>query len=596
MGMASACNSSGSQNQKLVVIEDNPKPRVMPLNLFGEVPDSLVSKLGIQDGIPSSVSVFLIEKDGKQILFDAGNGTEDSQLMPRLQQMGWTAEAIDYIFITHLHGDHIGGLMQAGQKAFPNAKLYIPEVEMNAWMNMPEGASKNVVALKEAYQDYLVLFKESDVLPNGVRAIAAPGHTPGHTLYQVDDQLIGGDIMHGVALQLEYPDYCARFDMNRQQAIESRKKVLELVAREGLRLYGMHFPTSNPVITIPKDYLLPLIPSGPFKAGHIQGMAIDLKNRYVYCSYTTMLVKSDFRGNIIGTVTGLLGHLGDMDFNEADGRVYGSLEYKNDAIGKGIMQMEKSERTLDNAFYIAIFDVNKIDRIGMDAEKDGIMTTVYLPTVLDDYLATVEVDGKKHEHRLGCSGIDGVSFGPQLGKTDGKEYLTVGYGIYGDIQRTDNDYQVLLQYDVTDWKKYEQPLSQAQMHTQGPSQPNGQYFIFTGNTTYGVQNLEYDPVQQKWWMAVYKGKKPQYSNYSLFAFDARTQPQQQALHGVPYIDQANVISETEGWMQNIGSTGFCAIGNGKYYISHSFKNEQGQGSNLRLYQFSNGEQPFEPIQ
>ena len=67
--------------------------------------------------------------------------------------------------------------------------------------------------------------------------------------------------------------------------------------------------------------------------------------------------------------------------------MYGSLEYKNDAIGRGILNMEKSTRTLDNAFYIAIFDVERIDRVGMDAEKDGIMTTVYLPTVLDDYLA-----------------------------------------------------------------------------------------------------------------------------------------------------------------------------------------------------------------
>ena len=185
------------------------------------------------------------------------------------------------------------------------------------------------------------------------------------------------------------------------------------------------------------------IPSGPFKAGHIQGMAIDKDKRIVYCSYTTMLVKMDFEGNVLATVTGLLGHLGDLDFHEADGRVYGSLEYKNDAIGKGIMKMEKSSRKLDNAFYIAIFDVDKMNRVGMDAEKDGIMTTVYLPTVLEDYLAKVEVEGKVYEHRLGCSGIDGVSFGPQLGRTRGKEYLTVGYGIYSDPSRSDNDYSAV---------------------------------------------------------------------------------------------------------------------------------------------------------
>ena len=81
------------------------------------------------------------------------------------------------------------------------------------------------------------------------------------------------------------------------------------------------------------------IESGPFKAGHIQGVAVDTQKGYVYYSYTTQLIKTDLKGNIIGSVTGLLGHLGDMDFNEDDGRVYGSLEYKNDAIGKGSCRM-----------------------------------------------------------------------------------------------------------------------------------------------------------------------------------------------------------------------------------------------------------------
>lgn len=337
------------------------------------------------------------------------------------------------------------------------------------------------------------------------------------------------------------------------------------------------------------------IRSGPFKAGHIQGIAIDKEKGHVYCSYTTMLIKTDMQGNIIGTVTGLLGHLGDLDFNDKERRVYGSLEYKNDAIGKGILQMEQSNRKLDNAFYIAIFDVDKINRIGMNAEKEGIMTTVYLPTVLEDYLVKVEVDGKTHEHRLGCSGIDGVSFGPKLGQTDGKEYLTVAYGIYSDIERTDNDHQVLLQYDVDDWKKYEHPLSQDNMHTQGPSKPDMQYFVLTGNTTYGVQNLEYDAHSQKWFMAVYKGNKPQYPNYTLFAFDARTAPQKQTLKGVPYLPKAKVITQVEGWHQDVGSTGLYSLGNGLYFISHAYKNTEGQGSVLHLYRYNSNGHPFDMI-
>lgn len=339
------------------------------------------------------------------------------------------------------------------------------------------------------------------------------------------------------------------------------------------------------------------IASGPFKAGHIQGIAIDHANGYTYYSYTTMLIKTDLAGHVVGSVVGLLGHLGDLDFNEADGRVYGSLEYKNDAIGRGILNMEKSSRTLDNAFYIAIFDVKRIDRVGMSAEKDGIMTTVYLPTVVEDYLSEVETAEGRKEHRLGCSGIDGVAFGPKFGKSSGKEYLTVAYGIYADKSRSDNDYQVLLQYDTEKWAKYERPLSQDNMHQNGPKQPAGEYFVYTGNTTYGVQNLEYDPYTRSWLMAVYKGIKEQYPNFTLFAADAEAHPAKQTLQGIPYINKGLVVPLKEagmkdqatgicGWMWGVGSTGMASLGGGYFYLSHNYNSEQGQGSTIRMYRYT----------
>lgn len=347
------------------------------------------------------------------------------------------------------------------------------------------------------------------------------------------------------------------------------------------------------------------IESGPFKAGHIQGIAVDTEQKYMYYSYTTMLIKTDMQGNIVGSVTGLLGHLGDLDFNDADGRLYGSLEYKNDAIGQGILRMEKSERKLQTAFYIAIFDVDKITREGMDAEKDGIMTTVFLPTVLEDYLAEVLTAEGKQNHRLGCSGIDGVTFGPKFGKKGGKQYLTVGYGVYGDTNRSDNDYQVLLQYDVSKWAKYEKPLSQEEMHLQGPAKPAGQYFVKTGNTTYGVQNFDYDASSHSWMMAVYKGNKKHFPNYTFFAADGAARPVKQALEGVPYIKKAKVVAlkaagkqqgDIRGWDWGVGSTGMCSLGDGYFYLSHNYKIEAGQGSIIRLYRFTgNADNAFEAV-
>ena len=113
------------------------------------------------------------------------------------------------------------------------------------------------------------------------------------------------------------------------------------------------------------------IHSGFWPYGHCQGIAVDTKREFMYYSFTTALVKTDMQGNLIGYCTGLLGHLGCIAFNDADGRVYGSLEYKNDAIGRGILSKAGHAGEITDAFYIARFDVWKIDRPDMDACADG---------------------------------------------------------------------------------------------------------------------------------------------------------------------------------------------------------------------------------
>lgn len=242
IGILTSCGEKAFTETKVNVIFDNAQTHMMPLALFGEVPEALVSELGISEGIPSSVSVFLVEKKGKQLLFDAGNGKDDSQLLPQMKKLGITPEEVDYIFVTHMHGDHIGGLTKDGEKVFKNAQLYIAAPEVEAWKGQG-----NTDALLEAYKGNVVKFGEADVLPCDVEAIAAYGHTPGHTVYRVDDVLIVGDIMHGVALQMKNPEFCARFDMNHEQAIASRKAIVEKVKQKGWKMYGMHFPTMEGV-------------------------------------------------------------------------------------------------------------------------------------------------------------------------------------------------------------------------------------------------------------------------------------------------------------------------------------------------------------
>ena len=171
------------------------------------------------------------------------------------------------------------------------------------------------------------------------------------------------------------------------------------------------------------------------------------------------------------------------------------------------------------AFFVAIIDGNKIDRVGMDASESGIIEAVLLPKVVEDYKAVV--DGKSH--RYGCSGIDGVSFGPAFGKTGGEKFLTVAYGIYGDTTRTDNDSQILHQYSMDSIRTYKEVFSQDNMPKDGPA-PTGEFFVHTGNTTYGVQNLCWDPDSKNWLMFVYRGKKSAFPNGTLYIADGRKAP------------------------------------------------------------------------
>ena len=315
--------------------------------------------------------------------------------------------------------------------------------------------------------------------------------------------------------------------------------------------------------------------SGTHHGGHVQGIAVDESRGHIYFSFTTELVKTDFEGNLLGTVKGLAGHLGCIVFDPDRRRVIGSLELKHDAIGKGIVSRTGRALAAEDAFYLVAFDVDAIDRSDMDAEKDGIMKAVWLKEVVDDYNAADEVSGKPH--RYGCSGIDGTALGPVFGAApDSPKKIMVAYGIYGDVTREDNDHQVILSYDPCIFEKYGQPLHQNTPHHNGPDAPEAKYFFYTGNTTYGVQNLEYDPFTRTWLTAVYTGKKPQFPNYPTFLIDGKTPPVTSPLQGrdgecgltlTPARLGQMPDEPTPGCHFPLGSTGIYALGDGTYAFS-----------------------------
>jgi len=337
--------------------------------------------------------------------------------------------------------------------------------------------------------------------------------------------------------------------------------------------------------------------SGYFGKCHCQGIAVDPVKGYLYYSFTTKLIKSDLNGNIIGSVDHIIGHLGCIDFCDRDGKLYASLEYKNDAVGKGILRaLDAKDRSVEDGFYVAIFDVDRINRPDMDAERDGVMRTVYLKTVVDDYSGKTVNGGRVCEHLYGCSGIDGLAIGPDFGNPHGtQQYLHVCYGVYSDTERTDNDYQVILQFEFEDWwEGIAQPLFQDRMHKNGPKEARNKYFLYTGNTTYGVQNMEYDAWTGNYFLCVYPGKKQEFPNYPMFVINGSIAPRREELRGFDTETKGLVLTLQEtGVSQNgihgmdfpRGSTGFYAFGDGRFYVSEEFRSPDTgeQATNVRLY-------------
>lgn len=309
------------------------------------------------------------------------------------------------------------------------------------------------------------------------------------------------------------------------------------------------------------------------RCGHVQGIATD--GEYIYYSFTTMLLKTDLAGNQVGSVTGLTGHLGCIAWSETDRCVIGSLEYKNDAIGRGILaKLGKSGVNYDS-FYIARFEADKIGSMNLDAAESGIMTAVKLADVCEDY----SFDDGKVKHRYGCSGIDGITIVPDF---MGGRSIIVAYGIYGDVSRNDNDNQVLLRFGTDRINSEFKPLEPDD--TSAGIKADNKLFVYTGNTTYGIQNLEFDPYTGCMFAAVYKGKKPEFPNYSMYFIELQPIERDGELW-LPLAERGEKHSATgiRGCNFPYGSTGMAALGGGYYYFSVSGSADGEFYSDVYLY-------------
>jgi glyoxylase-like metal-dependent hydrolase (beta-lactamase superfamily II) len=211
--------------------------------------------------VPTSVNTYLINTGTSLVLVDAGAaalfGPGLDQLHANLKAAGYQPEQVDVVVITHMHGDHIGGLIQGGKIAFPNAVVRADQHDADFWLSA-ENLAKAPDAMKPFFQGaqlslnpYVAAGKfkafegNTEIVP-GVNAVVTHGHTPGHAIYSVDSKgqklVLWGDLMHVAAVQFPRPEVTISFDTDSKAALVQRKKAFADAAKGGYWVASAHLP------------------------------------------------------------------------------------------------------------------------------------------------------------------------------------------------------------------------------------------------------------------------------------------------------------------------------------------------------------------
>ena len=208
-------------------------------------------------GFENTYTPTVIGIAGQVVLFDTGFGQggkagNAGHLKGRLLQAGYGAVDIDVVAFTHMHPDHIGGVLENGVPTFPNARYVIGRREFDAWYDgsqIPAQRAQNrdlFLKLIVPLADRMTFLEDGDTVVPGLTALAAFGHSVGHMMYRLDDGgkslLVWGDVTNHYVFSLQYPDSPVAFDDDPDAAIVTRKRVLAMAAADGLLVSGHHMP------------------------------------------------------------------------------------------------------------------------------------------------------------------------------------------------------------------------------------------------------------------------------------------------------------------------------------------------------------------
>jgi glyoxylase-like metal-dependent hydrolase (beta-lactamase superfamily II) len=223
--------------------------------------DAALAKSFLKDPVDASVNGFLINTGAKLVLIDTGAGVlfgpSVGKLISNLKAAGYKPDQVDEIYITHMHGDHIGGLLADGKIAYPNALVRASQAEADYWLskaNMDAAPADHKDGFQTAMSTlnaYVAAGKfkpfasDGELVP-GIRAVVTPGHTPGHAVYKIESKgetlVLWGDLMHVAAAQFPDPSVTIHFDSDSTKAAAQRKRIFADAAKHGYWVGGAHLP------------------------------------------------------------------------------------------------------------------------------------------------------------------------------------------------------------------------------------------------------------------------------------------------------------------------------------------------------------------
>ena len=221
--------------------------------------DAALAGSFLKEPVETSVNGFLINTGAKLVLVDTGTGTlfgpTLGKLPSNLKASGYRPEQVDEIYITHMHDDHVGGLSADGKRVFPNAIVRAAQQEADFWLSKahmdaaPQDSKDAFQSAMNMLNPYVSAGKfkpfdgDTELVP-GIRAVATPGHTAGHTVYVVESKgqklILWGDLMHVAAVQFADPAVTIQYDTDSGMAATQRKKVFADAAGKRCWVGGAH--------------------------------------------------------------------------------------------------------------------------------------------------------------------------------------------------------------------------------------------------------------------------------------------------------------------------------------------------------------------